>query len=121
MVHDSWTVTLGDAEEHRKSQNALEKTAESLAGMYAARTGGTSEAMRALMKAETWLSANEAVEQGFATDFTTVEALACAVPAGFGYRHAPALKAEKPDESRAQLAAHVRQRQIDLTRSQMRA
>jgi len=121
MIHDPWTVTLGNAEEHRKSQNALEKTADSLAGMYAAQTGKTAAEMRDMMRAETWLSANEAVDQGFATDFTTVEALACAVPAGFGYLNAPTLKAEKHEESRAQLAANIRQRKIDLTRQQMKA
>ena len=38
----------------------------SMAGIYAARTGQSTQTIVAMMKAETWLTAKEAVELGFA-------------------------------------------------------
>jgi ATP-dependent protease ClpP protease subunit len=66
MIHDPWAITIGDADEHRKTQEVLEKVAANMAEAYAARLGVTAEDARGLMRSETWWTAREAVEVGFA-------------------------------------------------------
>lgn len=67
MIHDSWQVCGGNAAELRKTADNLDRLSDNIASMYAARAGGTVEEWRALMQAETWYTADEAVEAGLAT------------------------------------------------------
>lgn len=67
MIHDPSGITLGTEEIHRKAADKLGKLADSYAGVYASNSGNKKADVRALMKAETWLSADEAVAQGFCT------------------------------------------------------
>lgn len=71
MIHDPSGVTIGPAESHRSTAAVLEKLATNYADVYAARAGMTSETARALMVAETWMTAGEAVEMGFADRLDT--------------------------------------------------
>lgn len=66
MVHDPWTVEIGSAAEMRKAADVLDSTADALASTYAARAGGTVAQWRAVMQAETWYTADEAVAAGLA-------------------------------------------------------
>lgn len=66
MIHDPSALTIGTAEDHRQSAGVLDKLGETYAGVYAARSGKSAEDARALMLAETWMTADEAVEMGFA-------------------------------------------------------
>lgn len=66
MVHDPWTFAMGDASEMRKTADILDKIAGSLAAAYVRQTEKDEEEIRELMRAETWLTAAEAVAQGFA-------------------------------------------------------
>lgn len=66
MVHDAWSFGMGDAAELMKTVDLLNKTSDDMAGIYARRSGGTSEEWRELMKAETWFNAEEAVTAGLA-------------------------------------------------------
>lgn len=67
MLHDpSITGADGTADRLDEIAEALRKIAASMAEIYAARTGQRMEHIRELMRAETWLTAQEAVEQGFA-------------------------------------------------------
>lgn len=66
MIHDPAQITIGNADEHAKTIEQLNAYGESFAGIYAERSGETPDAMRALMKEETWMTAEQAVEQGFA-------------------------------------------------------
>jgi ATP-dependent protease ClpP protease subunit len=72
MVHDAWNEVAGNAAELRKMADALDKDSDALSKTYARRTGKTAEEMRDLMKAETWMTADEAIEAGFADE--TIEA-----------------------------------------------
>ncbi|MFN3890163.1 MAG: ClpP-like prohead protease/major capsid protein fusion protein [Beijerinckiaceae bacterium] len=67
MIHDAATITFGDAGRHEKNRDFLDKLSDNYAGVYAARAGVSREDARALMKAETWMTADEAIEKGFAT------------------------------------------------------
>ena len=69
MIHDPWGIEIGTADDMRKMAEILDKHADQLAGLYAARTGDSREDMRALMAEETWLDGPEAVEMGMADRF----------------------------------------------------
>ena len=66
MIHDPWSGTVGDADTHRKSAEMLDKHADALVAIYASKTGMDRDKIRQLMKDETWMTGEEAVENGFA-------------------------------------------------------
>lgn len=68
MIHNPWCMTVGDAAEHRKSAEQLDTIAEQLANVYASRTGLTAAECREMMNAETYISAEDALRMGFATE-----------------------------------------------------
>jgi ATP-dependent protease ClpP protease subunit len=66
MVHNGHALAVGGAEEMRKTADQLDRANANMATIYAARAGGTTDQWRALMAAETWFSAEEAVKAGLA-------------------------------------------------------
>lgn len=66
MIHKAWTFTAGNADDLLHTAEMLEKLDASLTDTYAKETGCTPEDVAEWMKAETWFSADEAVERGFA-------------------------------------------------------
>lgn len=66
MIHNPFMIAIGDAQEMRRTAELLDKIRAQLAGIYARRTGKDVEEIVELMDAETWFSAEEAVEAGFA-------------------------------------------------------
>ena len=64
MVHNVSTETQGDYHEMDKSSETLKKANKAIAAAYVEKTGMSEEEALALMDAETWLPANEAVEKG---------------------------------------------------------
>lgn len=67
MVHNAWSLCAGEAAEMRKMADTLDRVSGSIAQTYVDRTGKSLDEIKAMMDAETWLSADECVEQGFAT------------------------------------------------------
>lgn len=70
MIHNPWTFAAGDAEDLREQADLLDKIGDSLASTYARRTGKSAEEIQTLLAAETWFTAQEAVDAGFATAVT---------------------------------------------------
>lgn len=66
MVHNPWAVTSGDATQMRKTADTLDVHSREMAALYTERTGISEEKAVAIMAAETWFNAYEAVEAGFA-------------------------------------------------------
>jgi membrane-bound ClpP family serine protease len=66
MIHNAWTLAMGDKNVMLDTASLLEKIDGTIANQYAAKTGMKREDIAALMDAETWLTAEEAVSQGFA-------------------------------------------------------
>lgn len=66
MIHTAWNVIAGNAEEMRTEAGVLDKLDESIASLYALKAGGTTEHWHALMREETWLTADDAVESKLA-------------------------------------------------------
>jgi ATP-dependent Clp protease protease subunit len=66
MVHRPSTIAWGNVEEMQKTIALLETIEESIMPIYAERTGLSLEEVTELVNAETWMSAEKAVELGFA-------------------------------------------------------
>lgn len=66
MVHRAWTWAIGNEAELADTAGLLRQIDGSLAATYAAKTGQSLQAVNALMRDETWLTASEAVDLGFA-------------------------------------------------------
>ena len=66
MIHDPAGLAMGTAADMRAMAEALDKVAGSLAAGYAAKSGRSLDEIAALMAAETWLDAREALALGFA-------------------------------------------------------
>lgn len=68
MIHNAWTFSVGNAEDHLSTAALLEKIDASLAATYAAKTGKDAAVFADLMAAETWFNAEEAVANGLADE-----------------------------------------------------
>lgn len=64
MIHCAWTVAYGNASDLLETAALLEKVDGVIASQYAKRSGQTPEAIKALMDAESWFTAQEAVDAG---------------------------------------------------------
>ncbi|RVD66413.1 ClpP-like prohead protease/major capsid protein fusion protein [Mesorhizobium sp. M7A.F.Ca.ET.027.03.2.1] len=67
MIHNPSGITFGNADDHRETADLLEQLGTIWAQVYVKRTGLPETEIAAMMKAETWLSGDEAVAKGFAT------------------------------------------------------
>ncbi len=77
MIHNPWMDTVGDADELQKSADQLKAIEKKILDFYVAKTGGNREAISAMMKEETWLSAQQLKDLGFVTEIiTTIKAVA---------------------------------------------
>jgi ATP-dependent Clp protease protease subunit len=65
MVHEPWTFAVGNASDMRKMADDLDKISESLVSAYEDKTGLSRDEIKAIMAAETWLTADECKEKGF--------------------------------------------------------
>jgi len=66
MIHNAWTVSIGNAADMRREADLLDTIDESLVKTYAKRTTMPKSQIREMMAAETWINAEEAVQTGFA-------------------------------------------------------
>lgn len=70
MIHDPWSIVMGSADDMRAEAAVLDGLKDDLIDIYAARTEQSRDDLAAWMAAETWLSAREAVDKGFADSMT---------------------------------------------------
>lgn len=66
MIHDASGLAVGNAKDMRELADLLDMTSNNIASIYADKAGGTPEDWRATMQAETWYSAQDAVNAGLA-------------------------------------------------------
>lgn len=78
MIHKAWTGMWGNANDLRKEADLLDKIDGTLAETYASKTGKELEQIAGWMAEETWFTAAEALEHGFATSIADSEAKASA-------------------------------------------
>ena len=68
MVHNPWSVAVGTAQDMRAEADVLDKIGTSLRDTYAARTGLPADEIETMLATDTWLTADEALAKGFATE-----------------------------------------------------
>jgi ATP-dependent Clp endopeptidase proteolytic subunit ClpP len=82
MIHNPWSMTMGDANDLRKEADVLDKLKNTLVNAYARKTGMETSDIAAMMDEETWLNSTQAVAMGFADEIEDgVEAAASISPA----------------------------------------
>lgn len=67
MVHNPWTYMRGNAKEFRKQADDLDKIAQAAVNAYMAKVTINEEKLKKLLEEESWLTAEDAKEYGFAT------------------------------------------------------
>jgi ATP-dependent Clp protease protease subunit len=72
MIHNAWMFAIGDQNQLRKEADDLETINQASINAYMSRVNITEEELKAMMDVETWISANDALEMGFATSIVNV-------------------------------------------------
>lgn len=70
MIHDAMGPEMGNARDHREMAKFLDDQSDNIASVYAHK-GGDAQDWRAMMLAETWMFAQEAVDLGLADSIYT--------------------------------------------------
>jgi len=115
MIHSAWTMVEGNADKMQKSLNLLNSIDDQMAKIYTAQIQSkdklikgsyekTFETVKQMMKAETWLTASEAMEFGFIDSvieesevdgYQNYEVVMNKVRAQSKFKNIPKLKIEK--------------------------
>ena len=97
MVHCAWALTVGNSADMISMADLLDKIDQTIAADYSKKTGKPMPEMLALMEAETWLDANEALDLGFADRIAAAPAAATKDQWDLSaYKRAPALAQDTP-------------------------
>lgn len=83
MIHDAWTFVAGSASKLRKMADDMDKIDESIISAYVGKTGKESGEIQDMMHAETWMTARDALEMGFADEIEEEKKLAASIDDGF--------------------------------------
>ena len=65
MVHEPWSIVAGNSEEMRKEADLLDKVGGTIMKTYTDKSGKDESEIKTLMQAETWMTAQEALDFGF--------------------------------------------------------
>ena len=124
MIHNPWGMAIGDSSEMRATADLLDQIADVIARDYKAKTKMALKDLRAMMDAETWLTADEALAQGFVDRLMQKPAKASAA-ARFdlsAYKRAPDFyEASVAEQLGAQLEAENRALEADAARQAQEA
>jgi ATP-dependent Clp protease protease subunit len=66
MIHNPMTIAQGEEKDMKKAAAILAEVKETIMNAYTSKTGKSRKEISDLMDAETWMSANKAIEMGFA-------------------------------------------------------
>lgn len=83
MIHDAWTIAIGNADELRQVAERVDLTSAELAKLYAARTKQSETQVRDWMREELWMTADEAKARGFADNVVDFQRVAARAVPGF--------------------------------------
>jgi ATP-dependent Clp protease, protease subunit len=97
MIHEAWTIALGNKGDFLSTAALLEKIDASIVETYQAKAGGKPDQWAAEMAAETWYTAAEAVKAGLADRVAEDKPVAAQAAWDLGvYDHAPAAPEPEP-------------------------
>lgn len=82
MIHNPWNIAWGSAEKMEQAAATLRKMEGDFRGIYSKQSGQSEDTIKDWMDSETWFTAKEAVEAGFAHEVLEAEPIAaCVTPA----------------------------------------
>ncbi|MGQ7939088.1 head maturation protease, ClpP-related [Paraburkholderia sp. D1E] len=68
MIHNPWTVAAGTSADLRATADSMDKARDGILAAYRNKSGKSDEELTAMLDAETWMTATEAREAGFADE-----------------------------------------------------
>lgn len=103
MVHDPWAMAIGSAADMRKMADSLDKVRDAILTTYEDRTTTDRETLQQWMADETWMSAQEAVDAGFADSIVEEVAIAALAKHDLStFRHVPEPLAKAAEQAKAE-------------------
>lgn len=103
MIHEPWAVSIGNSKDMLKMSELLDKMQGEFINIYETSSGLSRDEIKSAMEKETWYTAQEAQDAGFADEiYETEKVAACAFDfSKYGYAHVPAGMAAngKPKEA----------------------
>jgi len=104
MIHNPWTMAIGNANELRKQADDLDQITKSSVQTYLAKAGDKldEDTLKQLMDDETWLTAQEAVDYGLADEVLEANKAAASIDKRFmqRYRHIPEQLLRKSEQTK---------------------
>lgn len=67
MIHNAWTHIIGNSSEFRKAADDLDKINKSSINIYLSKVNISRQELERMMDEETWITSEEALSMGFAT------------------------------------------------------
>lgn len=91
MIHNAWSIAMGDAAKMREAANLLDSVSTSIGDIYAARTGKkcARAEITTMMDAETWMNGRECVDKGFADVLVENKRVAALLTSPANFRNLP--------------------------------
>lgn len=71
MIHKAWTITMGNSDDLEHDSKMMNSTDQSIVNAYEAKTGLKRDEILKMMADETWMTAQDAVDKGFADAVST--------------------------------------------------
>lgn len=68
MIHNPWTMAVGESDDLRETADVLDKLRDSLVNIYQKQTGLSGQELEEMLNNETWLNGQDAKENGFITN-----------------------------------------------------
>jgi ATP-dependent protease ClpP protease subunit len=89
MIHRPWSVAIGTSDDMRSQAEALDKIQIGIVSSYRSKTKLDDQRIKEMMAAETWMTAAEAVELGFADKMTDAVEMQASFDVLRQYRNVP--------------------------------
>jgi ATP-dependent Clp endopeptidase proteolytic subunit ClpP len=79
MIHNPWTIAMGNSNDFREMADTLDKIRESSLAVYAKKTGMKDDELIPLLDAETWMTADDAKKLGFCDEIEDCQKVAASI------------------------------------------
>ncbi len=105
MIHNARSVTVGDANDHRRMVTVLDQVNQTIVDTYVARTKQDERKVTKWMNDETWFTGKEAVAAGFADNIVENMKVAASLAHSEMFKNVPAALRPNCVSARAAIAA----------------
>lgn len=115
MIHDPWGMIVGNARDMRKRADTLDQIRGSIVRVYANQTKLDEMKVSQLMAEETWMTASQALEMGFATEIAEPKLMAASAVCPFDlkkFNNAPSWWGRAPVEQPRLVALRAKRGQM---------